>query len=72
MAKARAAGAADKGLEVTAKRASFWRGGFEFGHAPRTIALAELTEAQAEAIRAESAPQGMLLVREVDIEPAKA
>ena len=72
MAKPKSAGPATKGLRVVAKRASFWRGGQQFGFEPRVLSLAELSVEQAELIRAEGAPGGMLIVDEVDVEPAKA
>lgn len=71
MATRKTAGPANKGLKVTARNASFWRGGHQFGAAPRELALAQLTPEQAEAIRAEGEPGGQLVVEEIDIEPAK-
>lgn len=67
-----AAGPANRGLEVTAKRASFMRGGQQFGFTTRIVALAELSPEQAEQIRAEGEPGGMLIVREVDMPDAPA
>ena len=72
MATTKKAGPATKGLKVTARAASFWRGGHQFGAEPKTLALADLTPEQAEAIRHEGRPGGMLVVEEVDIEAAKA
>lgn len=63
--KGKAAGVATKGLSVISKRASFYRGGMEFGSDARIVPLSDLTEAQAEQIRAEP----MLVVTEVDIAP---
>lgn len=65
------AGPATKGLQVTARRDSFWRAGLQFGPEAKTVSLAEITPDQAEAIRAEGAAGGQLVVVEVDIEPAK-
>lgn len=70
--KPKTAGPANKGLEVIAKRALFYRGGQAFTQEPRVVALADLTEEQAQQIRDEGAPGGMLVVREVAIEAAKA
>lgn len=61
------AGPASKGLEVTAKRDGFRRAGREWS-GTTTISLAELTDADVEALKGET----MLLVREVDIDTAKA
>jgi hypothetical protein len=70
---AKAAGPAGKGLEVSSRRPSFWRGGQQFTTEPRVLALAELSAEQAEQIRAEGEPGGQLVVTEVDIPaPAKA
>ena len=66
------AGPANKGLKVTARRASFWRGGLQFGADARTVPLADLTPEQAEQIRAEGATGGQLVVEEVEIEAQKA
>lgn len=66
------AGSPNKGLQVVAKRTSFWRGGIQFGHEPKTVALSELTPEQAQAIRDEGEPSGMLVVSEVEIEAVKA
>jgi hypothetical protein len=66
------AGPADKGLRVTARCDSFWRGGHQFGPEPRVIPLNELTEVQREQICTEGLPGGKLVVDLVDIEqPAK-
>ncbi|HRD86154.1 MAG TPA: hypothetical protein PLF63_13400 [Rubrivivax sp.] len=64
--KKNAAGPAGKGLEVSSRRALFWRAGLQFGPEPRVLPLAELSAEQAEAIRAEG-DGGQLLVREVDL-----
>jgi hypothetical protein len=64
-----AAGPADKALEVTARRASFWRAGLQFTTEPRVLPLAELSAEQAEQIRAEG-DGGQLVVTEIDL-PAK-
>jgi hypothetical protein len=61
------AGPAGKGLQVTARRASFWRGGYQFSAEPRVLALADLTPEQAQAIRDEG-DGGMLVVAEVDLD----
>lgn len=66
------AGPATKGLQVTARRDSFWRGGQHFSHEPKTVSLAELTAEQAGLIREEGLPGGQLVVTEVDIEAVKA
>lgn len=66
-----AAGPATKGLEVTARRDSFWRAGLQFTREARVVPLAELTDDQAEAIRAEG-DGGQLVVTEVDIDPKAA
>jgi hypothetical protein len=68
----KAAGPENQGFQVVAKRSSFWRGGHQFGSEPRTIALAELTEAQAEQIWEEGQPGGQLVVTKVDIQPEQA
>ncbi len=65
--KAKAAGPATKGLQVTAKRDGFRRAGIEF-NGTNTLPMSELTEDQVEAIKAEP----MLVVTEVDIDEAKA
>lgn len=70
--KAKAAGPANTGLEVIAKRPQFYRGGQAFSQEPRVVALADLTEEQAEQIIAEGQPGGMLIVRQVEIEAPKA
>ncbi len=57
----------NRGLQVVARTASFWRAGLQFGHEPRTLPLADLTSDQQDAIRAEARPGGMLVVTEVDI-----
>ena len=72
MATKKAAGPATKGLKVTARADSFWRGGHQFTGAPRTLALADLTPEQAEAIRHEGRSGGQLVVEEVDLEAGKA
>lgn len=64
---AQAAGPADKGLEVTSRRPSFWRGGHQFTAEPRVLKLADLSPLQAEQIRAEGEPGGQLIVSEVDL-----
>lgn len=64
---AQAAGPAGKGLEVTSRRASFWRGGQQFTSTPRVVKLSELTPEQAEQIRAEGEDGGQLVVTEVDL-----
>ena len=72
-ANKKAAGPATKGLKVTARAASFWRGNHQFGAEPKTLALSDLSPEQAELIRTEGRPGGMLVVEEVEIEaPAKA
>ena len=71
-AKSKQAGPATRGLEVTAKRPLFYRGGQAFTHEARVLPLDALTREQAEQIVAEGEKGGMLIVREVDIEPAKA
>lgn len=60
-----------KALQVTARAPSFWRAGLQFTHAPRTVPLADLTEDQAQAIRDEGRPGGMLVVTELDDLPAQ-
>lgn len=60
------AGPADKGLEVISKKDGFRRAGREWSGST-TVSLAELTEAEVQALKSEP----MLVVREVDIEPAK-
>jgi hypothetical protein len=70
-AKTKPAGPADRGLEVTARRESFWRAGLQFTREARVVPLAELTPEQADAIRTEG-DGGQLVVSEVDIAPAKA
>jgi hypothetical protein len=62
--KNQSAGPKNKGLRVVAKRGSFYRAGLQFGSEPRTIALADLTPEQVEAITGEP----MLVAVEVDIE----
>lgn len=64
---ARAAGPADKGLQVSSKRESFWRGGQQFTTEPRVVPLADLSPEQAEQIRAEGEPGGQLVVAEIDL-----
>lgn len=68
---AKPAGPAGKGLEVVSRRESFWRCGMQFTQTPRTLALADLSEEQAERLRAEGEPGGQLVVTEVDL-PAAA
>jgi Mu-like prophage FluMu N-terminal domain len=63
--KAKPAGAATKGLKVIAKRDGFRRAGHVFSGEAKVLPLSELTEEQADAIRAES----MLVCTEVEIEP---
>lgn len=62
------AGAATRGLKVTAKRESFWRGGIQFGFEPKTVAFSDITPEQKEAIEDEP----MLIVQEVDLPEADA
>lgn len=71
MATRKTAGPATKGFKITARTASFWRAGLHFGAAPRTVPLAELSPEQAERLREEAQPGGMLVLEEVDIEPVK-
>jgi hypothetical protein len=68
-AKPVAAGPADKALEVSSRRASFWRAGLQFTTEPRVLPLAELSAEQAEQIRDEG-DGGQLVVAEIDL-PAK-
>lgn len=63
-----AAGDATKGLRVIAKRDGFRRAGHVFSGEAKVLALSDLTEEQADAIRAES----MLVVSEIDIPEAMA
>lgn len=70
--KPKQAGPATRGLQVTAKRASFYRGGQAFGHEPRVVSLADLSEEQADQIRAEGVPGGMLIVSDVEIDSKAA
>ena len=65
--KPKPAGPATRGLEVTAKRPSFYRGGQHFTHEARVLALDSLTHEQAAQILAEGEKGGMLIVREVEI-----
>ncbi|WP_435100825.1 hypothetical protein [Arhodomonas sp. AD133] len=51
-------------LRVSAKRARFRRGGLEFNRSETVVRLADLSDEQAEVIRAEP----MLMVREDEIE----
>lgn len=62
------AGPTNKGLSIAAKREIFYSGGqtTPFGFEPRTIALADLTEDQAEELRNDP----FLVVKEVDIAEA--
>ena len=62
----KAAGAADKGLKVTSRPATFRRAGFAFSGEARVIPLSDLTDEQVELI--ESDP--MLVSQRVDIEVA--
>lgn len=61
-----AAGPADKALEVSSHRDSFWRGGLQFTREPRVVLLSDITAEQADAIRAEGEPGGQLVVTEID------
>lgn len=61
--KSKAAGPATKGLKVVSRPASFRRGGHTFTAEPKTIALDQLTEEQAEQIKTDM----NLVVQEVDI-----
>lgn len=61
----KAAGPADKGLRIVARKDSFRRCGRVFGIEPVVIALADLTEEELELLKNER----QLLVAEVDIEP---
>lgn len=70
--KPQAAGPADQGLKVTARRDSFWRAGQQFTREARVVPLSDLTSEQAEAIQAEGEPGGQLVVELVPIEAAKA
>lgn len=62
------AGSAQDGIEVAAKRGTFYRAGLMFGHEPRQVALDALSEEQYESIVNEP----MLIVREIKIEPVEA
>lgn len=62
------AGPATRGLEVTAKRESFWRGGIQFGFEAKTVALSEISPEQHDAILEEP----MLITKEVDLPAAGA
>ena len=64
--KPRAAGPDTNGLEVISKRDGFRRAGREWSGST-IVPLSELTPDQVEALQAEP----LLIVREVDIEPAK-
>lgn len=64
--KAQAAGPANKALEVSSHRESFWRGGLQFTREPRVVLLSDITAEQADAIRAEGEPGGQLVVAEID------
>jgi hypothetical protein len=61
------AGPATKGLKVTARRDGFRRAGREW-NGTEMVPLDKLTPEQAELLKAETT---MLIVEEVDIEPAK-
>lgn len=63
--KGKAAGAADKGLKVTSRPASFRRGGYTFTGEARVIPLSDLTEEQA----AQIVEDPNLVTQLVDIEP---
>lgn len=66
------AGPAKRGLQITARRDSFWRAGIQFfGDKAKTIPLTDLTAEQIEEIRMEGNPGGQLLVIEVEIPPTK-
>lgn len=65
------AGPADKGLRVVSRSASFRRAGYQFGPEPREIAFSDMTSEQADLIREEGRPGGMLVVTEIDIKPAE-
>jgi hypothetical protein len=65
--KAAAAGPADKGLRVVAKVDGFRRAGRAW-EGTTVVPFADLTAEQVDALKSES----MLIVDEVDIEPAKA
>jgi|GEM_PF-3967617 len=60
-----------KVLQVTAKRPSFWRGGIEFGHAPKFVPVSELSADQIKAIENEGKPDGMLIVNRMDVKDEK-
>lgn len=64
---AKAAGPATKGLKVTTRRDGFRRAGREW-NGTEVVPLSELTEDQVELLKGETT---MLVVEEVDIEPAK-
>lgn len=53
-AKAKAAGAATEGIKVTARPASFRRGGHTFSGEAKVIALSELTEEQLDLIEGDA------------------
>lgn len=63
--QSRAAGPATRGLKVTARPASFRRGGHTFSGEAKTIPLSELSDEQVEQITTDP----NLVVQEVDIEP---
>lgn len=65
--KKAAAGPATRGLRVTPKRDGFRRAGIEFT-GTTVLPLSDLSADQVEALKAET----MLVVDEVDIEPARA
>jgi hypothetical protein len=62
--RSKPAGPATKGLKVTARPASFRRGGHTFSGEPKTIPLSELSAEQVEQITTDP----NLVVQEVDIE----
>lgn len=64
-----AAGPDNKGLQVTARSNSFWRGGRQFTREPQVVPLADLTPEQLDEILAEG-DGGELVVIEVDIDPS--
>jgi hypothetical protein len=62
------AGSNTEGIEVVAKRETFFRAGLQFGHEPKQVALDTLTRAQLDDIMDEP----MLIVREIKIDPDAA
>ncbi|MFM9902142.1 MAG: hypothetical protein ACKVOT_14115 [Polaromonas sp.] len=64
-AKSKAAGAADKGLKVTARPPSFRRAGYSFTAEPRVIPLSELSQEQVDQITGDPS----LVSHVVEIEP---